>query len=358
MTDAPNKNTVQYIESFDSLRGISVILVLLLHSTYSVVKGGWIGVDLFFILSGYLITTLLENEFFKTGTISFKKFYMRRILRLLPPLIICVILANLLWSFTPSVEFPFANREKATLGALFYFTNFQNSTNFNLGHLWSLSVEEHFYFVWPALVILFLFKLPLKKKIICLVIFIFIVSALRVLAFNHNWSSGSLVIDPYRCTFCRIDSILLGALISFFLSSKKDIQFELNQSLKNVIIVTFIILLAAIVLLIDLHNKYWNNGGFVFTNIFCSFIVLFAITNPTESFFSNKLFIWIGKRSYGIYVYHFPIFLALESLRKPHNILNYLLVFFMRFLVSILFSAIVYRYIEQPILKLKKHFKP
>ena len=110
-----------YIPSLDVLRGFAVLLVLFLHGSYGFFKGGWIGVDLFFVLSGYLITSLLLNEYINSGKISILKFYARRALRLFPPLILSILLANALWSSTEL--YTGANRWQATIAALFYFTN-------------------------------------------------------------------------------------------------------------------------------------------------------------------------------------------------------------------------------------------
>ena len=109
----------KYIPSFDGIRAIAVILTLLLHASYGVFKGGWIGVDLFFMLSGYLITSLLQNEYSLTNNISFTKFYIRRALRLFPPLIISIALGNILWTF--SANHQSANRIIASLSGFFIF---------------------------------------------------------------------------------------------------------------------------------------------------------------------------------------------------------------------------------------------
>ena len=109
----------QYTPTFDGLRCIAVLCVLLTHASSGFFKGGWIGVDLFFVLSGYLITSLLQNEYYTSGNISFAKFYARRALRLLPALLVCVTMANLLWQFTPHYYRP--NRLFSDIGRLILF---------------------------------------------------------------------------------------------------------------------------------------------------------------------------------------------------------------------------------------------
>jgi peptidoglycan/LPS O-acetylase OafA/YrhL len=94
------KHKSQYIESLDSLRGLAVLVVVLFHGSHGLFAGGWIGVELFFVLSGYLITSLLHREYLTSGNISLSKFYARRALRLLPVLVMGVLIANILWPFT------------------------------------------------------------------------------------------------------------------------------------------------------------------------------------------------------------------------------------------------------------------
>ena len=210
-------NKFKYIQSFDSIRGIATLFVLLIHGSYGFFKGAWIALDLFFVLSGYLITSLLQGEYLSSGTISLSKFYIRRGLKILPPLLICIILANILWSVTDlNMD---ANRSLSTAGALFYFTNFlQVKVTGNMIHLWSLSVEEHFYFFWPLIMLFLIPKISFRKSIILLIIVALISTVCRIIAFNFHFSGNTFIIDSFRSTFCRVDSIILGVLLSFFLN--------------------------------------------------------------------------------------------------------------------------------------------
>lgn len=179
---ANTKHESQYLESLDSLRGLAVIVVLLFHGSYGLFAGGWIGVELFFVLSGYLITSLLYHEYSTSGNISLSKFYARRALRLLPALVIGVLIANLLWPFT---NLPGGNQLVASLAALFYSTNLiSDVVAGNMSHFWSLSVEEHFYFIWPVLVLFFVFRIPLRNRILFLIILIFGLGVFRIFTFN------------------------------------------------------------------------------------------------------------------------------------------------------------------------------
>ena len=335
-------------------------MVLLLHGSYGIIRGGWIGVDLFFVLSGFLITSLLLEEFSNTNTISLSKFYARRALRLFPPLIVCVILANILWSHTTFG--PIANRTEATFAALFYYANLlADKVNGNMSPLWSLSVEEHFYFLWPILTSVFIFKMPVRNRILLISLLIFAVWIFRIFIYNNesHLVYGIFKIDSYYFTFCRFDSILSGALLTFvFTTPGIESQISDAQGKYAFLIIPCIISFAAILYFVDLQNAVWNNGGFIFTNLLCALTVAFAIMNPNHHLLSNKILGWIGKRSYGIYLYHYPIFLALERYRHAHNTGNLILITLLRFGMPIVLAAISYKYIEQPILKYKKNFQP
>ena len=337
-----------YIPSLDVLRGFAVLLVLFLHGSYGFFKGGWIGVDLFFVLSGYLITSLLLNEYINSGKISILKFYARRALRLFPPLILSILLANALWSFTEL--YTGANRWQATIAALFYFTNLiPGNVSGNMAHLWSLSVEEHFYLFWPFITSLFFVKLSYRNSIFGLIVIIFAVAIFRIVAHNLNFQH----IDSFKFTLCRIDVILLGVLLAIILSQAKYEKPIINDKTATKILLILLFSFMSILFILGEGNIYLLNGGFIITNLICALTVFMAINNPNHFLSSGKTLRWLGIRSYGIYVYHFPIFLAFESLRVPHSVSNYLIITLMRFVVTLIIAEFSYVYVELPILKLK-----
>ena len=350
------KDKIQHIGSFDGIRGFAVIIVAFYHGSYGLVPGGFIGVDLFFVLSGYLITSLLEHEFFLTGRISLSKFYTRRALRLIPPLIICVLLCNILWPYTQLL--PGHVQSMATISSLLYFTDLMSDyVCGNMAHLWSLSVEEHFYLIWPIAMLFFLFRIPMRKRIEVLIVVILMVSLLRVIIyeFENQLIFGMFRIDPYTFTLCRIDAILLGALV-FFLTSDarfRDIYLE-SKGYDVALVVAIGVLFIIFSITVDIMNPYWLSGGFVLTNVLSASAILLAIRNPFHKLLSGKGISWIGKRSYGFYLYHFPIFLALERFRIHHSMTNFLMVSSMRFGASFAFTALSYQYLERPFLRFKE----
>jgi peptidoglycan/LPS O-acetylase OafA/YrhL len=349
-----------YIESFDFLRGVAALLVLLHHASSGIFKGGWLGVNLFFVLSGYLITSLLKKEYSTLGDISFFKFYVRRALRLFPALIIGVIIALVLWPYTQL--WTGADKSIAAASALFYFTNFiKGNVAGNLVHLWSLAVEEHFYLFWPLLSLFLMRGFPAYIRNLALFSLILFVAIFKIIVFNFpgpiEW--GVFIVDSNRFTFCKMDGILMGAALAFNLPQLNTSGIKAPKwSKESVLILVLFAILFTLLLTLHEGNTLWRNGGFLFTNLSFILTVFLAIKHPTHHLFSNKFLQWFGRRSYGIYVYHFPIFLALGGLREheDNNVTNFLLVTALRFGISIGVAALSFKYIEQPILKFKKRF--
>ena len=116
-------------------------------------------------------------------------------------------------------------------------------------------------------------------------------------------------------------------------------------------------LLATIVLFVRESNIYWHNGGFIFTDLLCLYIVAIAAKNPSQPLLSSNILRWIGRRSYGIYLYHFPIFIALGILIREHGPVNYLLVTALRFALTIFVAEVSYRFIERSVLRYKKRYQ-
>ena len=348
-----------YIESFDGLRAYGAITVLLLHGGYGYFKGGWIGVDVFFALSGYLITSIILKEIHKNGSLNFKNFYARRFIRLTPPLIICIILADLLAPI--SAVLPNTNQIVATLASLFYFTNLlKYGIAGNLSHTWSLCVEEHYYLFWPILCLWLALVKSNKKRLYILFGFFAFSAALKIFVSNIHISIPGHYFDisADRFTLCRIDTILLGSILAFVEPQINKTNFaERLKKRSNVLIPVFLLAFLVIVLMLKENTAAWLSGGFLITDLLCIFLTWLAIENPKHILFTNKIASWVGKRSYGIYIYHFPIFKGLEFLRHHNSISSLIFVTFLRIALSLLIAGISYRYIETPILKLKRHFK-
>ncbi len=347
-----------YIPSLDGLRGVAVVFVLLIHGSYGIFHGGWIGVDLFFVLSGFLITSLLHEEFSHSGKIELGKFYARRVLRLAPPLLVGVLLADVLWTSTDAG--PAASRGWADTASLFYFANIASPKLLGpLIHMWSLSVEEHFYLFWPLLAGALLFRMRSRRLLLVLLSLILLAAIARATAYWLSrpavFENGLITIDPYRFTLYRLGSILSGCLLAIIFARRA--WREMPRKYESAGLVLSLMLLSLVALFLDETNRFWEDGGFVGTNALCAIVVALAARNPTQAFLSHPALRWIGRRSYGIYVYHLPIFLACESLRRKHDVVNLLAVSFLRLAATIIFAALSFRYLERPMLRLKSRFE-
>jgi peptidoglycan/LPS O-acetylase OafA/YrhL len=215
-TSQQNTAAHTHIASLDGFRAISVLLVIFSHVGYGKFVPGGLGVTIFFFLSGYLITTLLLDEHRKTGAIGIRNFYVRRVCRLLPPMLIALSLA---YALTFAGILPGGITPGGVAAQLLYFANYY-SIFFDPGStipagtaiLWSLAVEEHFYMVYPALMAMLLARHVMLKRIALL----FGAVCVAVLAWRYHIATepGALKIRTYCGTDTRIDSILYGCILA------------------------------------------------------------------------------------------------------------------------------------------------
>jgi peptidoglycan/LPS O-acetylase OafA/YrhL len=210
----PNAGRGQ-IPSLDGLRAISLMIVFFSHAGLSALIPGGFGVTVFFFLSGFLITTLLCREFARTNRVDFGAFYLRRILRLAPPLFLTMALAILLG--LAGVVKGDLNLSAMMAQVFFMYNYYQQLPGVEtsvdgLGVLWSLAVEEHFYLVWPLLFLLIAQKRIGIGFVIALIVAILLLRALRLLVFEHSeWSI-------YISTDTRFDSLLFGCLLAILMA--------------------------------------------------------------------------------------------------------------------------------------------
>jgi|LakMenEpi03Aug12_release.lakeMendotaPanAssembly.Ray.scaffolds.fasta_scaffold13825_9 peptidoglycan/LPS O-acetylase OafA/YrhL len=352
-----NTNSLGYIRNFDGLRAIAVLFVLLIHGSYGFFKGGWIGVDLFFVLSGFLITTLLKNDYLNNKRISILKFYIRRFLRLLPALILCIVLAYMLNMF--SVAPKLNHNGFSSLAALFYFNNVIDiKVSGNLSHLWSLSVEEHFYLFWPLFLSYFFLRVSIKSQNWFIFSIIIAITIIKIVCLRNNFvfQKGIFVIDTHRFTLFRIDSLLIGALVAMMSTKFNNTLKVYNKTAYDAILVVLGGVFTFLLFKLSIDNIFYKNGGFFLINILCALLIFISAKIPDHFILSNKLLCWIGTRSYGIYIYHFPIFMFFEDIRIASSVFNFLLITFLRVVTTLLIAGISYSYVEKPFLNLKSRF--
>jgi len=354
-----HKKGIHY-PSLDGLRGVAIILVFIFHtmSYDQIFRLGWIGVDLFFVLSGFLITGILYDSKNQDG--YYKNFIVRRALRIFPLYFFFILL--ILWvlpTLFPVVFRGMSYYQDHQAWYWFYISNWlpmgtAANTSTMLDHLWSLSIEEQFYVCWPFFVMFFEGKMLIK---ICL----FLICTAILVRYTGSPFLGNLKVFEYTSTLARIDSLLIGALISILYRLKPEI---LIKSAWPLLIISFFL-----ILLIISREKTLDYARLIDTytlwDLFFGAILIFSVSqknNWLKSILNFKFFKFFGKYSYGLYIYHLPIiiiivdsFIRFRMLKLPFMPLaaSILCLF-----ITIVIALLSYNLIEKPFLRLKKYFEP
>jgi peptidoglycan/LPS O-acetylase OafA/YrhL len=299
---------LRYNPALDGLRAVAVILVMSDHCGVPIFDQGYFGVDLFFVLSGFLITQLLIDEFGVTGRVDLRRFYLRRLLRLAPPLLLFlaayVLIAPWLWP-----QFDVSSHVRDAGLAALYLSDYSQAFWHNpkvLIHTWSLSAEEHFYLIWP-LVILLLLRLELRWRVVILFSLYLIASAWRIFEYETlGWDSTYYRFDT------RIAGLVFGALLTISLQYKGPISERAANAAG---------LLAWAGLVLCLSIGFWGAPWslVVMTNLahMAAFGFLIAASTPNSwvnSILSAKPLVAVGIISYGMYLWHYPAALYFREL--------------------------------------------
>jgi peptidoglycan/LPS O-acetylase OafA/YrhL len=345
------------------LRAISISIVLVAHAGYGHVVPGGLGVTIFFFLSGYLITTLLLDETERSGRINIGKFYLRRVFRLFPPLVITLVIAYLLVAFGLLGG---GMSWAGVLAQLLYFANYYglffdpgaNTTAGGTGILWSLAVEEHFYMIYPA-VLAGLLALRLSRQRIAVVLAI---ACLGVLAWRMYLAGlPNFVTDrTYYSSDTRVDSIVFGCLLALAANPKSAKPGTSNPFLEPV---SGMLLVAAAILM--LMTAAWRTEYFRETfryslqGLALMPVFYFAIKCAKHFPFTllNKPWIArIGVYSYAIYLIHQVIIFVIEK-NVPWLAASKPLIVLVTFAIAALYAAILDIYVDGYFRRLRKKFR-
>lgn len=345
-----------YIPELDGLRGISIIGVMFFHAHVPYCGGTYIGVDIFFVLSGFLITRILIQEFEKTGFICFKNFYARRILRLGPALIVLLLLFCLVSYILLPRDKAISNFINASI-SLTYLTNWARAFSVHppdyLSHTWSLSIEEQFYIIWPS-VLAVLLKLSKRKSIIGLA-----AGLIALLSWVDRIiliKSGATIDRVYYGLDTRADGLMIGCALGIILASGFLTEKRTQIILKGLIYLAPFSVGGIIIIAVfsRMVNPWMYTYGFTFLELLTSILILDVVINPhsiTGKILNTKWLVWVGSISYGLYLWHHPIFRVLQNLGC-----DYVLVLSLGSLLAFILAAVSYYVVELPILQFKRKF--
>jgi peptidoglycan/LPS O-acetylase OafA/YrhL len=335
-----------YNPALDGMRAIAILLVMAYHFKIPGFESGYLGVDIFFVLSGYLITSLVILERSITGGFRPKHFYIRRIIRLYPALILFML------------PMMFVVPADQTLSGLFYYSNLKLAFG-DLGLfqgplciLWSLSIEEQYYLLWPWLLSYFL---KIQSRALWLLGALIVLSIMVGLFRANLYLSGATYQRWYFGTDTRIDGLLVGSGLAVLL--KSDLVRQLN--LYRFSRVAFWSGSCTVLSILAINSeKVLVLGGLSMFHLGVA-LILFALVSPeatlTPRFLMWKPLVYVGQISYGLYLWHQLINSTFSGLGSPQLSLIGILV---RCAVSLLIASISYIFIEKPILHYKDHFQP
>lgn len=340
------------IPGLDGLRAVSILLVMLSHSGLSHVVPGVFGVTIFFFISGFLITTLMLAEHRAQGRIAAGPFYLRRLIRLYPPLIVSIAVTVAVYTALGEKLDPIG-----IVGALAYLANYLSillpqTMSFLGGQLWSLAVEEHFYFVYPLAMIVLLARPSWALPVLL---------AVCVLSLGvRMYVSGAfpLIAEDYtgKATECRIDSILYGAIAALMWWSTAG-----RALLRRVLSPAGLVLAGGLILFSliyrDPHFRQtfrYSLQGLALIPLVVAVTVSGALPRATAILDSVPMR-WIGRLSYSLYLWHALAFDLGERL-IPGAGLRHVLAIALGWVLAIGISMLCYRYVEQPFFALRKRF--
>lgn len=351
------------IPALDGLRGIAVFSVMLYHCfPVMATKLGWTGVDLFFVLSGFLITGILLDT--RQSPNYYKNFIVRRILRIFPLYYFVLILVLLLIPFLfngflgPGFTYYLNHQRWFWL----YSQNWLYSRdgfpdNKILVHLWSLAVEEQFYIFWPWVI-----KFLPGKKLLWACISLACFSILFRMQIGSDLFHG--VTYSYVATLSRMDALLIGSIIAILIREMPDI---LEKAVPIVAFITVPIIILGVVIQKS-ANFFLLPSVYTFIDLFFGCLLVYSLSAGKRGMMAriatNKILIFLGKYSYGLYVYHYVIYILLERKLQPHlasftggTFPAIILTGISAITLSLMISILSYRYLEHPFLKLKKFFE-
>lgn len=346
---------LSYITGLDGIRAVAVMAVLFFHANFPWALGGFLGVETFFVLSGFLITSLLLSEWHSTNQIDLKQFWLRRARRLLPAVwLLLLALPALAVFFARDALLPLKEDIPA---ALFYITNWvyivREVPYFEafgrpplLRQLWSLAVEEQFYLLWPLILLFLLRTLKENRRGLHLVLLATTVLSTAWMAALYSPDQDPLRV--YYGTDTRAAGFLVGAILAMIWSPRQDSR-ERRSGLPEVLGWAGLLALVMLYNRLNEFQPFLYRGGILLTALASALLIVGASTRTTfiSRLLENSVLRWIGSRSYSIYLWHWPVFMLT---RPGFDIqLPALWIRAGQVLVTFLLAELSYRRIETPV---------
>ena len=349
----------RYITGLDGIRAIAVIMVLAYHLKLALFKSGFLGVTVFFVLSGYLITGILISEVEEEGTIDLKNFWLRRIRRLVPAVMSMAVVIIFVSAVVNRVIFTKGCKDflASVLGFNNWWQIFNKVSYFEAAgvpspftHCWSLAIETQFYLIYP-LILLGIYKLVksrgegrAKRGLLFagVTLLLALISVILMIVLFDPQQDASRV---YYGTDTRAFSLLFGALLAI-LWEYRMVPRRLSASVNMVLgSVSFAVLLV-MTIAINGSSNFWYRGGQFFGTILTVLMVYAVSGRKTwlSRFLSNPVLKWIGDRSYSIYLWHYPIILLISKGIKASWWITLI-----EIVLSVVLAELSYRFIETPI---------
>ena len=349
----------RYITGLDGIRAIAVIMVLAYHLKLALFKSGFLGVTVFFVLSGYLITGILISEVEEEGTIDLKNFWLRRIRRLVPAVMSMAVVIIFVSTVVNRVIFTKGCKDflASVLGFNNWWQIFNKVSYFEAAgvpspftHCWSLAIETQFYLIYP-LILLGIYKLAksrgegrAKRGLLFagVTLLLALISVILMIVLFDPQQDASRV---YYGTDTRAFSLLFGALLAI-LWDYRMVPRRLSASVNMVLgSVSFAVLLV-MTIAINGSSNFWYRGG-QFVGTILTVLVIYTVSGRKtwlSRFLSNPVLKWIGDRSYSIYLWHYPIILLISKGIKASWWITLI-----EIVLSVVLAELSYRFIETPI---------
>lgn len=349
----------RYITGLDGIRAIAVIMVLAYHLKLALFKSGFLGVTVFFVLSGYLITGILISEVEEEGTIDLKNFWQRRIRRLVPAVMSMAVVIIFVSAVVNRIIFTKGCKDflASVLGFNNWWQIFNKVSYFEAAgvpspftHCWSLAIETQFYLIYP-LILLGIYKLAKSREegrakrgllFAGVTLLLALISVILMIVLFDPQQDASRV---YYGTDTRAFSLLFGALLAI-LWEYQMVPRRLSASVNMVLgSVSFAVLLV-MTIAINGSSNFWYRGG-QFVGTILTVLVIYTVSGRKtwlSRFLSNPVLKWIGDRSYSIYLWHYPIILLISKGIKASWWITLI-----EIVLSVVLAELSYRFIETPI---------